>query len=742
MLIKKLCYIGLLSIATCNIFAAEPAQDSLLLKEVIVNAPKEATSPRNEPTASYSFNIQKIENEQINSLKDISLNAPNFYIPDYGSKLTSSIYVRGISSRMNEPSVGLYVDDVPYLDKSCFDFDFYDIQSISLLQGPQGTLYGRNTIAGLVNMYTISPLTYQGTRVALSYGNYNDFQAKLSHYHKLSNKVGLSVAGYYKSNDGYFTNIYNGDKNSSKSAGGRAKLEWQLSNKWRAGLSVAYDHSDQKAYPYAQYDTLTQKATDVNYNDESSYLRDMVSAGLSIQRSSKNVLFTSATGYQYLKDEMKIDQDFTSAPIFSLTQKQKEHIVTQEFVLRSKNNKPYQWVTGLFGFYKNLDINSPMVFETGGIAMLQGYLDMAKAANPHMPTITITNDEMPIPGSFKTPTYGTALYHQSTYNFNKRFSITGGLRVDYEKTKIDYSSNGTLNTTVKVSPRVPLIIADSTYKINGSESKDFWVLTPKVAVKYNFNEGSNIYVSVTRGYKAGGFNYAMFSDILDAEMQGEPVPDVEKTITYKPETSWNYEIGTHSELIKNRLFADASVFYIDDRNQQMVTTSATSGSRIITNADKVQSYGFEANVRAIITNNFSATVAYGFTHSTFKDYTDTVNNINYNKKYVPFVPQNTLSLGLSYGVNINASWLDKVVLSAQYTGVGKIYWDEANYLYQDFYGLLNGQISFVKKSFQLSGWIKNALDTDYNTFYFKSMSKSFVQKGKPMTFGVSASYSF
>ncbi|MDR3704804.1 MAG: TonB-dependent receptor [Paludibacteraceae bacterium] len=710
---KKLCYIGLLSIATCNIFAAEPAQDSLLLKEVVINAPKEAISLREQPTASYSLNIQRIENEQINSLKDISLNVPNFYIPDYGSKLTSSIYVRGISSRMNEPSVGLYVDDIPYLDKSCFDFDFYDLQSIILLQGPQGTLYGRNAIAGLVNMYTVSPLSYQGTRVSLSYGNYNDFQAKLSHYHKFSDKVGLSVAGYYKSNDGYFTNSYNGDKNSSKSAGGRAKLDWQLSKKWKAGVSVAYDHSDQKAYPYAQYDTLTQKAKDVNYNDESSYLRDMVSAGLSIQRSSKNVLFTSATGYQYLTDRMKIDQDFTPSPIFSLTQKQKEQIVTQEFVLRSKNNKPYQWVTGAFGFYKNLDINSPMLFESAGMAMMLPF-----SSDP----------EVTVPGEFKTPTWGAAIYHQSTYNFKNGFSVTAGLRYDYESVKIDYNTSETFD--IYGMPR-PL-----TYSLVGSSSKSFNQLLPKVALKYDFNNRSNVYASVTKGYKAGGYNYAMFSNLL-----GETNTDVNAVTYYKPETSWDYEIGTHNEIVKNKLYVDASVFYIDDRNQQLVT-STSEGSRVITNADKVQSYGLETNVRVNITHNLSATAAYGFTHSTFKDYTDTVNKINYNKKYVPFAPQNTLSLGLSYGLNVNTSWLDKVVFSAQYTGVGKIYWDEANSLYQDFYGLLNGQISFVKKSFQLTGWIKNALDKDYNTFYFESLGKSFVQKGKPMTFGVSANYSF
>ncbi len=738
---KKIFLLGMLSVMLSNLFAFQHVEDSVVLKAAVITAPKEVNSFDEQALTNYSVDLKSIECLQISSLKDASLTIPNLYVPEYGSKITSSIYVRGIGSRMIEPSIGLYVDDIPYLDKSGFDFDFYDIQSIQFLQGPQGTLYGRNTLGGLLNVTTISPFEFQGTRVNLSIGSYNDFKLGLSHYNKLSDKVGVSVASYYKKNEGYFTNTFNGERNKSESLGGRIKLEWELSKKWSAKMSLSYDQSSENAYPYAQYDTLTNKSTLISYDEKGSYEREMVAGGLCLQREGKNVLFTSSTGYQYLDDQMQIDQDFTSDSIFALSQQQKLHSVTQEFVLRSNNNKRYQWVDGLFGFYKDYSVNAPMTFLSSGIAMLQGYFDAAKAANPAMPAITITNDEMPISGDFKTPTYGLAWFHQSSYDFSKKFSFTTGVRLDYEKTKIDYNSAATMNTSMQVSPSpmVPLVLVDSTYSINGFQDKESWQLLPKISFKYTINDKSTVYTSVTRGYKAGGYNYAMFSDVLQSQMQNQPPVDVEEAISYKPEYSWNYEIGSRNELVKNKLFVDLAIFYIDDNNQQMATFTS-HGNRVITNAEKVESYGVEAAMRAAISSKLSFNAAYGYTYATFKKYK--VDNVDYAGKIIPFAPQNTLSVSANYALSINKKMLDKIVFVAQYVGVGRTYWNEENSIYQDFYGLLNGEVSLVKNTFQLTGWIKNATETDYNSFYFESLGKSFVQKGRPMMFGVSAKMLF
>ena len=179
---------------------------------IVTSSTKETNDLRMLPGAVSILSPQAIAARQIDALKDISAFVPNLYMPDYGSKMTSAIYIRGIGARSSGQSIGLYVDKVPYLDKSAFDFELNDIQRIEVLRGPQGTLYGRNAMGGIVNIYTLSPFNYQGTKITMSMGNYGAAKAKVSQYSKIGENVGISLSGYYDRNDGFFINEYNGTK--------------------------------------------------------------------------------------------------------------------------------------------------------------------------------------------------------------------------------------------------------------------------------------------------------------------------------------------------------------------------------------------------------------------------------------------------------------------------------------------------------------------------------------------------
>ena len=139
--------------SVCKAAEADSVQTIGLQNVDIISSIKENGLLRQQPSSVTLMNSMQLETKHITSLKNASQAVPNLYMPDYGSRLTSAIYIRGIGSRINMPAVGLYVDNIPYVDKSAFDFNFYDIERIDILRGPQGTLYGRNT---MVNGITVT----------------------------------------------------------------------------------------------------------------------------------------------------------------------------------------------------------------------------------------------------------------------------------------------------------------------------------------------------------------------------------------------------------------------------------------------------------------------------------------------------------------------------------------------------------------------------------------------------------
>ncbi|MBP1638560.1 MAG: fyuA [Bacteroidetes bacterium] len=699
------------------------------LNEVTVVSTRETLPLKELPASGTMLSAQTLSDRNINSLKDISAFVPNFYIPDYGSKLTSAVYVRGVGTRMSGSTLGLYVDDIPYLDKSAFDCDFYDIEHIEMLRGPQGVLYGRNSLGGIVNIKTLSPFNFQGTKLLLSAGTYGQYKAQLSHYTKFSDKLALSLSGNFSNSNGFFTNQFNGQKaDKTRSSGGRAHLEWHPTARLKAEYTVAYDYSDQNGYPYAK---LTNGvAGDVNYNDPGSYNRKLLTNGFFVEYKGDKFVLSSTTSYQYMKDRMRLDQDFTSDSLFNLTQKQTMNAWTQEFVFKSKNADKYQWVAGLFGFHQGFTTDSPMTFERGELDIMQNA----------MQGITIVNPSMQVPGLFDNPSQGAALYHQSSYRVGK-LTATAGVRLDYEKSSLDYATSATMLLTM---PGVPAIIS-SYSTIQGKSSHEYWQFLPKFALKYDFTNRFNAYASVSKGFKAGGYNYTMLSDILQLKMSNKSIPsNIDQYISFKPETNWNYEIGVHSQPIKGRLFADMAVFLIDSRNQQIVTYTSIGG-RTVQNAGRSQSKGAEASLRALLTDNLSASLSYGYTDATFTQYKVTNQagqTVSYRGNRIPFAPQHTVALSTDYSIPVNASLIDRLVISAQGTGVGRIYWNESNSVSQAFYTLVNGRVTAEKGNVRFGFWTKNVLNTDYQVFYFTSMGNEFAQKGKPAQYGVELSLTF
>jgi outer membrane receptor protein involved in Fe transport len=684
------------------------------LTEVVVSSLKE-TSPQQTPLSSSILSSKQLNSSQVTSIRDLSGLVPNFFIPNYGSAMSTTSYIRGVGSRNSGQSMGLYVDNVPYFEKSTFDFDFYDIRQIEVLRGSQGTLYGRNAESGIVNIYTLSPLSYQGTKFAVTAGNYGLLNVKAAHYAKLSSTLGVSASGYYNKDNGFFTNKATGKAaDDLTSAGARVKLVWDITPKFNAQYNVNFDYVEQGAFPYGKYDLNTNKIAQPDFNDTSSYKRTMLTNSLFLQYKTKAFVLSSTTSHQYYSDDMRMDLDYTSANKMALEQAQKQHAFNEEINIKSKTNNDYQWSFGATGFIQTIDMDSPL---------------------------NMKNYHLTIPGLYNTNNKGVAIFHQSTLNniLVKGLSATAGLRLDYETVNLDYNTY--------IDQFVPA-------KFKGNESASFTEFLPKLSLKYAWNDRQFVYATASRGYKTGGFNVQMFSDLLTNAMP--PVnalhPDVRRAIKYKPEFSWNYEVGGQCLTFNDHLKTTLSLFYINVDNMQLAKIFSSTTGRMITNAGQVESKGVELSFDANLGGGFSAGLNYGLANATFLNYTDTLKSYNnmgkpvytavdYKGKFVPYAPQNTLSVSGTYEHSFEHGIIDHLLATLQYTGIGKIYWTESNAVSQDFYSLVNAKVAVTKGAFGLELWAKNLLSTRYNAFYFYSAG-NFGQAGKPLQLGATLKCEF
>lgn len=722
-----------------------------VLREVEVLGVKQM--PEVEYAPVTRLGMSQVERLGVVALKGLAEIAPNFYIPDYGSRMTSSIYVRGLGARIDQPVVGLSVDGVPYLNKDNYDFDVPDIERIEVLRGAQSVLNGRNTMGGQVNIHTLSPWRYQGVRLMAEYGRANSLKASAAWYGLLSPTVATSVGGYYTMTDGFWRNGYDGGRVGTERQG---SARWKLSWRPEARLSVTNTASAvisrQGGYPYQSVATGA-----LSYNDTCYYRRNSFADGLTIAYAGNRVTANLITSVQYIDDDMTLDQDFTPEDYFTLTQRRHEWAVTQDVFCKAARGR-YQWLGGVFGFYRSTDMSAPVTFYDTGISeLIEAHRN---DVNPSYP-IGWDSRSFVLGSDFDTRDRGLALYHESTYRLGD-WTFQGGLRWDIERVTLRYNSHcSTGYTTYHVMPdgsREPYSHTPVDIDDIGRLGQTFSQLLPKVSISYNPRLGGavgsnfSVYATVSKGYKAGGYNTQMFSDVLQQrimQLMGIGMSyNVDDIISYSPEKSWNYELGLRIAetpvAAAGKISAELSGFFIDCTDQQLTMfPDGTTTGRIMTNAGRTYSRGFEATANfRTFDGRFRAGLSYGFTCATFDEFDN--GRDDFAGKRVPYAPSNTLFVSAGYTLPVGAVGGDDLSLQfdASVRGVGDIYWDEANTVRQPFYALLGMEAGVGTERWSAKVWGQNLTATRYNTFYFVSMGNSFVQRGRPVTAGVTLRYHF
>ena len=694
-----------------------------------------------------TFLMRRIEERGIASPKNLSAVVPGLNIPDYGTSMTSTIYVRGLGSRMDNPVIGLYVDDVPIIDKNCYDFSFTDIRRIDFLHGPQGTLYGRNSMLGVLSIETLSPTAYQGTRGTIEYGSASSLSAKLSTY---KGRFGLTAA--YGHTDGFFINEYDGSNcGLSDSFSARARFVGGI-GKVSLDNILTVSYIDQTGYPYRKL--MAGELLPVDYNDKSGYRRFFLMDGFRLKTEWRNWKISSVTSFQTLFDSMDMDQDFTPKSMFTLNQIQEQVAFTQEFIFKPKAHTVW-WdsQTGLFAMVKLNKMSAPVRFLKDGIKSL--ILDNANSGIPQeLGRLNIQEENFLIYSDFDIALGNVAAYHESYFNTG-RWTFTAGLRLDFEASRMRYDSGSDIHFIV--SPAMSEYIPFST-KVDGTETVRYAQLQPKLSVSYDAtsermrSKGLNmsLLASVSEGYRSGGFNTQIFSDVLQRKMmlgmmeslgvhldgKGDLSTD---GLTYKPEICLNYEIGGKFRMRSAGHILESffTAYRVDCRNQQMTVFPYGNGTgRMMANAGRSRSLGVEAEA-SWMWKGLSVSFAGSLMDARFVDYDDGRNDWSGNR--IPYSPESTLYLRCGYKFLTRGRFLRSVSLNADINRSGRIYWNEAGDISQSPYSLIGADVRLITSKAEL--WLRgqNLTGTEYSVFYFKSVGNSFFQAGKPRRFTIGLS---
>ncbi len=702
---------------------------SLLLASPIdtVLTPSYATAAKEElPAGAPVTTVSSTQLQQYGVYNPKALPAlvPGIHLPDYGSSMTSSIYVRGFGSRMENPVVGLYMDDFPILDKNSYDLDYLDIASIRFLHGPQGTAYGRNALFGVISVRSQAPDGETKLRAQLEYGLAHHVRAQVS-WHLGEHAFSLG----YRHSRGWFKNEYK-DTWADPYNGGQLRWRWDraLSDRWQITNLLQAGISAEGGFAYGLWKDGVQHP--VSYNDEGSYRRVTVLEGFKPHYQGEKVQVDGIASLQFLADRMRMDQDYTPRNIFTLQQSQLSPAHTLEVIARP-TRKFAHWkpTSGAFAFLKYNRMEAPVLFKREGIQSL--ILDNANKGIPEdIGTLDIPDNDFLISSNFDILTWNVALYHESHFPVGG-WQFTAGLRLDYEGAKMLYDCTASLHYQL-----IGMMSSVRPYTDHycGTLSHGVPVLLPKLAVEYNGFSNTRIYTSATKGYRAGGFNTQIFSDILQNRLMNGMMDDLgvhfdnervsigaDRT-EYKPEEAWNFELG--ASFHKGGFRADVNAFYITALRQQLtVFPPGMSTGRMMTNAGKSRSYGVEAQV-SYNKGGFAAHAAWGWNNARFTEYTD--GTVSYAGNRIPYSPEHTLFAALGY------NW-SKVSLQAHMRGIGPIAWNEQNTLVEPFYVTLGARASVELGRVLLYLEGENLTNTRYKAFYFKSMGNEFFQLGKPIS---------
>jgi iron complex outermembrane recepter protein len=701
------------------------------LEEIVVTARKRNEALLDVPVAVNAFSEEDIESAGIVRPQDFIALTPNMTMVQTQNQGTSFIVVRGISqARNSEPSVAVLIDGVLMANPSQFNQELFDIESIEVLKGPQGALYGRNAIGGAVIIRTKEPGDEIAGKVMAGYDSGPGYTVRTG----VGGPIGGSdtwkfqASASYLDTDGYIDNPFLGEEaDPFKDVSGRLKLLWEPSDTMSADLRLSVSRVDTQALYFNITESVNDTSLPVRVNNRGVNERDMESVSLKLDFDVGGGTFTSITGFDQLEELLTGDQfNFLPIPESVLVSigfpDQAQHqwldveAVSQEVRYTSPSEERMRWIVGAYFIATDRFISTGNVFDFGsGVVPAVKRTPLA----PFAPQFTFLADSQ--------DNQAWAMFGELSYDISDRLEASVALRYDRDERE---------NTTETPQAFIPAPLVGIAFP--GQVREEEWDdLQPKVTLRFKPSDDVSTYVGYSRGFRSGGFNQ---TGVATAGIAG--VGDI-----FDQETADTIEAGVKAQFMDRRVTTSASLYHTTAKGTYFFVFDPNTSTQNLGNLDEVEYQGLELELQARVADGFDLYVRGGLTDSEIKESRRAPTDVG---NQAPLVSEYTLNLGAQLRRPFSSGGGLSFFIRPDVQIIGDTYWYPDNFTVRDPVELVNLRAGLETDNWSLVAWSKNLTDEEYNAewspgpmfFPNPGYTNNFVFKAMPQVWGVDFTYRF
>ncbi len=687
------------------------------LAPVVVTAQKRQQSTQDVPIAMTVLNADALEKTRAGSLEDLQQLAPSFSLDDQSGYHT--VTVRGVGGGGRnigfDPRVGVYVDGIYMGQSQALEQPLFDVEQVEILRGPQGYLFGRNTVAGAVNITTAAPTKSLQGFVSGDVGSHGTQNVSASFSGPIADKVLGKLSLSSESHGGFITNTYNGQKiDDLKRETVRGQLLFQASDKLKISVAADSSHTNQQLVLGEPVTASGQQLTgatpigsvDFNVTPKETTHLSGASVTANYALDGGNTL-TAIVGQRSTRQVKTNDTDYSVVDQLSVHYADDFKQTSEEVRMASSNQLVARYVVGVFHLNESAD--------TARAANLGAAFGPAAG-------LSVTNS-----GTVKTDT--SALYGSLDYDLLPALTLNLGARYTHETKNVLFNLGS-------AAPGLAALFGVGTLN-NYTNSRDENNLSPSIGAIYALSKEQNLYAKFSRGYKSGGWNV----DFISAAAATNP--------SFSTESVATYEIGTKGQMLGGRLRYDLSVYDSTFKNFQVfqfVNLGATSVLQL-TNAAGAQSKGMDGSLTWRATKQLDLGVNFGVVHATFSSFSGCTATLSCTGNQLPYAPKFTSALTANYGLPV-ASLNGKLNFYGEYSYRTKSFSDPVNDpVTQSLPSreLVNARVAFSTNDshWDFNLWAHNVFNKDSVTLRGQDFLGTYIVKRmEPRMVGIQVKYFF